>query len=170
MKKTILIFSLLLLFCVPLFSQDIRSAKFVFAGMGVDPQSAPNGLGMGGIAFPLAESLLYFNDWDVSVLPGIPFLNALNGEGLQFSFKPGVAQRIYSANKLSIWGLVNIGIAAAPSITSETTDVKAAFAYGGFVDYSFGKVGIIAILQNEKNGSPNGFRFIPRIGIRYKFQ
>lgn len=97
--------------------------------------------------------------------------------GLLITFRSGVAQRVLAYKSFSLWGMVNVGASFGPgtvpagtSAANTPTDVKSAFAYGGFGDLTIRKnLGAVIFLQSEKDAAPNGFRFAPRLALRYKF-
>ncbi len=173
----------LLALVIPAMCQDQPSPKYVFFGLGADGQSSPQLLGMGGLGIPMSNSTLWYTDYDVSVIPGTTVRTILAPNAIQFSTRTGLAQRVMqidiNGRKISILGLVAAGIGAGPgypekvntgadSLVEQQTITKASFAYGGMVDFPLGKGwGITAILQQEKNVAPDGFRFIPRVAVRY---
>ena len=165
-RRFIVVIGLVSLIGSPLLAQD-QPAKFFAAGVGIDSQSAPQAMGWGAMALPLTGNLLSYTDYDVSVIPGSTLQDILQTKGLQFSIRTGLAQKVLVYNRLSLWGLLNAGIGAGGAPETVT---KASFAMGGFIDISFGRFGVLGILQEEKNASPQGFRFIPRFGIRYRFE
>jgi hypothetical protein len=162
-------FACLVAGCKPIFCQEPGS-KFVFSGVGIDAQSTPQAMGMGGIALPIGPKTLSYTDYDVSVIPGDTFQatmqQVLQGSGLQFSIRTGIAQQVFVYNRFSVYGLLAAGVAAG----GVDTVTKGSFAGGGLVDVALSKnIGLLIILQEEKNVSPTGFRFIPRLAFRYRF-
>jgi hypothetical protein len=145
-----------------------EQGKFVAVGMGIDSSSTPQAMGWGALGLPIAAGLVSYTDYDVSVLPGITLQKLLQTDGLQFSIRTGLAQRVFKKDRFSLYGLINAGIGSGGAPYTVT---KGSFAYGGFFDFSLGQGwGLLGVLQSEKNSSPTGFRFTPRLGIRYKFE
>jgi hypothetical protein len=169
-RKFLIMIGLVFLLSATAMCED--AGKYFFMGAGIDPESTPQAMGMGGIAVPMSPTTLWYTDYDISVLPGATLKTILDTSALQFSIRTGAAQRVYQVDRYSLWGLFTAGIGAGPQGENTLgTSVRSSFAYGGFVDISLKKgFGLLAILQCEKNASVNGFRFIPRLAIRYKFQ
>lgn len=174
----------LMLIAVCLFALTVPAMageQYIFFGLGADGASSPAWLGMGGIGIPISESALWYTDYDVSVIEGTTIKTVLQPNALQFSTRTGIAQRVTQVDvwgrKLSVLALAQAGIGAGPGTPDGETALvpqtvtKPSFALGGMVDFPLGKGwGLIAIIEQVKNISPEGFRFIPRIALRYRLQ
>lgn len=171
--RTILCFLLLVaIIAMPLVAQDEPDGKRFYAvGLTADTSQEQSLSGWAAIGIPITERIVSYTDTDVAVVKGATVRQLMNNEGLQYSLRTGFAYRLLDLSSwLSVWGLGDAGISAGgPEGMDDQIPVSGSFAGGGFVRASFkNKINALIILQVDKNAA-TGRRFIPRIGLQFKF-
>jgi hypothetical protein len=144
--------------------------KFGVFGLSLDASSEKSIAGWGALGLGLTNDVISYTDFDVSVVRGTTLEQALRNEGLQYTFREGVAIRIPLGlpKWLSVWGLGNAGVAVGglPGAEGQTV-IAGSFAGGGIIHVGTERVGGVLILQVDKNPT-TGRMFIPRAGIKIK--
>jgi hypothetical protein len=170
MKSIICALALLSIFlALPVFSQEPEKPTFGAVGISIDQTAEKSLAGWGALGIPVSDRVVSFTDFDVSVIRGTTWQQALKNEGVQYTIRTGFAFKLFSPLKgVSIWGLGDAGVAAGgPEGYTGQTVVSGSYAGGGFVHVGNERVGGLLILQVDQNAA-TGRSFIPRIGVRVK--